>query len=87
MQEHWGEKLKGLLIHSCKSVNVTLDGEIQLSFWNSHGNGGMSVFKGFHSLQLKWQEILLKVSKVAGLHANSILNTFLNSSHILYNIV
>lgn len=55
MQEWFFEqKLKGLLIHSCKSV---LDGEIQLSFWNLHENGGMSVFKGFHSLQLKWQEI------------------------------
>lgn len=65
MQEHFlEEKLKGLLIHSCKSVDVALDGEIQLSFWNLHGNGGMSVFKGFHSLQLKWQEISLKVSKV-----------------------
>lgn len=69
MQEWFFEqKLKGLLIHSCKSVKVALDGEIQLSFWNLHENGGMSVFKGFHSLQLKWQEIWLKVSEVAGLY-------------------
>lgn len=61
------EKSKGLLIHSWKSVNVALGGEIRLSFWNLHGNGGMSLFKGFHSLQLKWQEISLKVSEVAGL--------------------
>jgi len=61
------EKLKGFLIHSCKSISVALNREIQLSFWNLQGNGQMSVFKGFHSLQMKWQEILLKVSKVAGL--------------------
>lgn len=68
MQEHLlEEELKGLLIHSCKSINVAPNGEIQLSFWNLHGNGGMSVFKGFHSLELKWQEISLRVSNVAGL--------------------
>lgn len=44
------EKLKGLLIHSCRSVNVALNGKRQISFWNLHGNVEMSVFKGFHSL-------------------------------------
>lgn len=59
------EKLKCLLIRSCRSVVVALDGKRQFSFWNLHGNVEMSVLDGFHSLQLKWQEISLKISKVA----------------------
>lgn len=58
------EKWKGLLIHSCRSVNVALDGKMQFSFWNLHENV-VSVLKGFNSLQLKWQEISLKIPKVA----------------------
>lgn len=54
------EKLKGLLIRSCRSVTVALDGKRQFSFWNLHGNVEMSVLDGFRSLQLKWHSLQLK---------------------------
>lgn len=44
------ENFKGLLIHSCRSVHVALDGKRHFSFWNLDGNVEMSSFKGFHSL-------------------------------------
>lgn len=87
------EKLKALLIHSCRFVNVALDGKRQFSFWIlilklSWECRNVS-FQGFPFLTAEMAGNLIKDFKSSSTWcvARFILSVFLNGSHILDNIL